>query len=160
MVIAGDSILSRMHEKCMSKNYRVNVNNFPGGTSATILENIDQLVKSKPDSLIVHAGTNDLANGTNLLNQVKKIAKKVKEVSQNTKIVFLSIIIRKDRKNIDKKVSQANSYLKNYCNQKNIDFIVNGNLKEEHLDQKKLHLNKRGNSILANNFLKFLRSNF
>ena len=49
-----------IHEKGMSKNYRVKVNNFPGGTSATILENIDQFVKSKPDCLIVHAGTNDL----------------------------------------------------------------------------------------------------
>ena len=144
----------------MSRNYRVKVNNFSRSTSSTILENIDQLVKSKPDCLIVHAGTNDLANGTNLLNQVKKIVKQVKKVSQNTKIVFSSIIIRKDRKNIDKKVSQVNSYLKNYCNQKNIDFIDNGNLKEEHLGQKKLHLNKKGNSILANNFLKFLRSNF
>ena len=45
---------------------------MPGGISATILENIDQLVKSKPDCLIVHAGTNDLANGTNILNQVKR----------------------------------------------------------------------------------------
>ena len=153
-------MLNGIHAKGMSKNYRVKVNNFPGGTSATILENIDQLVKSKPDCLIVHAGTNDLANGTNLLNQVKKIVKQVKKVSQNTKIVFSSIIIRKDRKNIDKTVSQVNSYLKNHCNQMNIDFIDNGNLKEKHLGQKKLHLNKKGNSILANNFLKFLRSNF
>ena len=44
------------------------VNSFSGGTSATILENIDQIVKSKPDCLIVHAGTNDLANRTNQLN--------------------------------------------------------------------------------------------
>ena len=72
VVITGDSMLNGIHEKGMSKNYRVKVNNFPGGTSATILENIDQLVKSKPDCLIVHAGTNDLANGTNILNQVKK----------------------------------------------------------------------------------------
>ena len=42
-----------IHEKGMSKNHRVKVNSFPGGTSATILENIDQLVKSKPDCLIV-----------------------------------------------------------------------------------------------------------
>ena len=49
-----------IHEKGMSKNYRVKVNNFPGGTSAMILENIDQFVKSKPDCLIVHAGANDL----------------------------------------------------------------------------------------------------
>ena len=158
--ITGDSMLNGMHEKVMSKNYIVKVNNIPGGTSATILENIDQLVKTKPDCLIVHAGTNDLVNGTNLLNQAKKIVKQVKKVSQNTKNFFSSIIIRKDRKNVDKKVSQVNSFLQNYCKQKNIDFIANGNLKEEHLGQKKLHLNKNGNSILANNFLKYLRSNF
>ena len=71
-VITGDSMLNGTYEKGMSKNYRVKVNNFPGGAGATILENINQLVKSKPDCLIVHAVTNDLANGTNLLNQVKK----------------------------------------------------------------------------------------
>ena len=145
-------VITGIHEKGMSKNYRAKVKNFPGGTSTTILENIHQLGKSKLDCLIVRAGTNGLANGTNLLNQVKKVVKQVKKVSQNTKIVFLSIIIRKGRKNIDKKPSQVNSYLKNYCNQKSIDFIDNGNLKEEHLGQKELHLNKKGNSILANNF--------
>ena len=155
VVITGDSMLNGIHEKGMSNNYRVKVNNFPGGTSTTILENIDQSVKSKPGCLIVHAGTNDLANGT-----MKKIVKQVKKVSQNTKIVFSSIIIRKDRKNIDKRVSQVNSYFKNHCNQMNIDFIDNGNLKEKHLGQKKLHLNKKGNSILANDFLKSLRYNF
>ena len=124
------------------------------------MENIDQLVKGKPGCLIVDAEANDLANGANLLNQVKKIVRQVKKVYQNTKIVFSTIIISKDCKNKDKKFSQVNSYLKNYCNQKNIDFIDNSNLNEEHLGQKKLHLNKKGNSILANNFLKFLRSNF
>ena len=97
----------------MSKNYRVKVNNFPGSTTATILENIDQLVKSKPDCLIVHAGTDDLANGTNLLNQAKKIVSKSKKFSKTTKLFFSRVIIRKDSKNIDKKVSQVNSYLKN-----------------------------------------------
>ena len=97
MVITGDSMLNGIHEKGMSKNYRVKVNNFPGGISATTLENIDQLVKSKPDCLIVHAGTNDLANGTNLLNQVKKIVKHFKKVSRSTKIVSTSIIIRQDQ---------------------------------------------------------------
>ena len=80
LVITEDSKLNKIHEKGMSKNYRVKVNNLPAGTSATILENIDQLVKSKPDYVIVHAGINDLANGTNLLNRVKKIIKQVKKV--------------------------------------------------------------------------------
>ena len=72
VVITEDSMLNGIHEKGMSKSYRVKVNNFPGSTSATILENIDQLVKSKPDCLIVDAEANDLANGGNLLNQMKK----------------------------------------------------------------------------------------
>ena len=54
VVITGDSMLNGILEKGMSKNYRVKVNNFPAGTSATILENIDQLVKIKSDCLIVH----------------------------------------------------------------------------------------------------------
>ena len=58
-------MLNGIHKKGMSKNYLVKVNNSPRGTSATILENIGQLVKSKPNCLIVHAGTN-------LLNQAKK----------------------------------------------------------------------------------------
>ena len=49
VVITGDSILNGVHEKGMSKNDRIKVSNFPDGTSPTILENIDQLVKSKSD---------------------------------------------------------------------------------------------------------------
>ena len=130
VVITEDSMLNGIHDKGLSKNHTVKINNFSGGTSETVLENIDETLKSKPDCLIVHVGTNDLTNGINLLNQAKKIVKQVKKASQNTKIVFSSIITRKDRKNIDKKVSEVNSYLKNYCSQKNIDFIDNSNLKK------------------------------
>ena len=35
------------------------------------------------------------------------------------------------------------NWLKNYCSQKNIDFIQNSNIMEEHLGIKKLHLNKK-----------------
>ena len=58
VVITGDSMLNGVHDKGMSKNYRVKVNNFPGGISATILENIDQSIKSKPDCLIVYSVAN------------------------------------------------------------------------------------------------------
>ena len=46
VVITGDFILNGIHDKGMFKNHRVKVHNFPRGTSATILENIDQLIKS------------------------------------------------------------------------------------------------------------------
>ena len=42
VVITGDSMLNGIPEKGMSKNHRVEVNNFPSGTSTMIMENIDQ----------------------------------------------------------------------------------------------------------------------
>ena len=144
----------------LSKPHKVNVQNFPGGTSETILEELDTLVASKPDCIIIHAGTNDLTNGINSLNSVKKIVKKVKQASANTKVVFSSLITRKDKKDLDKKVQDTNNTLKNYCAQTNNDYIDNNNIKEEHLGNKKSHLNKRCNTVFANNLLKYLRSSF
>ena len=160
IIIVGDSLLNGIHEKGLSKNHSVKVNNIPGGTSDAILDKLDDFLKNKPDGLIVYAGTNDITKGKNLLNNVKKILKQVKKLSPNTKVAFSSIVTRKDKKDISKTVQDTNLRLKNYCSQKNIDFIQNSNIMEEHLGIKKLHLNKKGNSLLANNFLKYLRSTF
>ena len=160
VVVTGDSLLNGINERGISKPHKVNVHNFPGGTSETILEELDTLVASKPDCIIIHAGTNDLNNGINSLNSVKKIVKKVKQASANTKVVSSSLITRKDKKDLDKKVQDTNSRLKNYCAQTNIDYIDNNNVKEEHLGNKKLHLNKRCNTVFAKNLLKCLRSSF
>ena len=110
--------------------------------------------------MIVRADTNDITNGINSLNCANKIIKKVKQISPNTKVVFSGLIRIKDKKDLDKKVVEVNSRLKNFYAQKDIDFIDNTNIKEEHLGNKKLHLNNRGNTVLANNLLKYLRSAF
>ena len=110
--------------------------------------------------MIVHAGTNDLTNNINTLRSVKKnICEKTKKISPNTKIVFSSIIFRKDRRDIEKQRGDVNTRLKNFCKQKNVSFIDNSNLKEEHLGFKKLHLNRIGNSIFAKNFSSYLENN-
>ena len=87
VVVTGDSLLNGINERGLSKPHQVNVQNFPGGTGETILEELDTLVARKPDCIIIHAGTNDLTNG---INSVKKIVKKVKQALANTKIVFSS----------------------------------------------------------------------
>ena len=61
-----------MDEKGLSKNSRVKINNFPAGTSETVLEEVEELVKNKPDTLIVLAETNDLTKMINVLNNVNK----------------------------------------------------------------------------------------
>ena len=74
------------------------MNNIPGGTSDAILDKLDDFLKNKPDGLIVHAGTNDITKGKNLLNNDKKILKQVKKLSLNAKVAFSSIVTRKDKK--------------------------------------------------------------
>ena len=70
VVVTGDLLLNGINERGLSKPHKVNVQNFPGGTSETILEELDTLVASKPDCIIIHAGTNDLRNGINSLNSI------------------------------------------------------------------------------------------
>ena len=72
VVVTGDSLLNGINERGLSKPHKVNVQNVPGGTSETILKELDTLAASKPDCIIIHAGTNDLTNGINSLNSVKK----------------------------------------------------------------------------------------
>ena len=146
-----------MNEDCQNTK---KLKNFSGGTGEKIVQELDALVADKPDCLIVHAGTNDTTNGINSLNFAKKVINKVKQISPNTKVVTSSLITRKDMKDLNNKVVEVNSRLKNFCSQKNIDFIDYTNIKEEHLGNKKLHLNKTGNTVLAYNLLKYLRSAF
>ena len=109
IIIVADSLLNGIHEKGLSKNHSVKVNNILGGTSGTILDRLDDFLENKPDGLIVHAGTNDITKGKNLLNNVKKILKQVKKLSPNTKVAFSSIVTRKDKKNISKTTQDTNS---------------------------------------------------
>ena len=63
IIIVGDSLLNGIHEKGLSKNHTVKVNNIPGGTSDAILDKLEDFLSYKPDGLIVHAGTNGITKG-------------------------------------------------------------------------------------------------
>ena len=112
-------MLNNINNRGLSKSKKVTVINHPGATSDVIEEELEATVKenSKINTLIVHAGTNDLTNNINTLRSVKK-REKAKKVSLNTKIVFSSIIFRKDRRDIEKLRNDVNTRFKNFCKQK------------------------------------------
>ena len=74
-------MLSNIHERGISKQHNVKVKNFPGATIETILEKMKNLLESKPDVLILRAGTNDLRKNINPLNNIRKIHRKRLELS-------------------------------------------------------------------------------
>ena len=55
-------------------------------------------------------------------------------------------------------ISMPNARRRNFCRQKNIDFIDKENINESNLEIKELHLNRKGNSTLAKNLLNYLES--
>ena len=95
-------MLNNIHERGLSKHHAEKVKSFPGATTETILEKMENLLESKPDVLILHAGTNDLLKNINPLNNVRKVHRKCLELSPDTKFVFSNISFRKDKPNLDK----------------------------------------------------------
>ena len=87
--------------------------------SVNIIENLEDLLKNKTEDMLIHVGTNNITNGLNLLNSVNKIS----NISPRTTVAFSSIIVRKDKKNVEKPLTDPNTRLKNYCHEKGISFI-------------------------------------
>ena len=127
----------------------------PGSTTDDMLDYIKPVVRKKPDTLIFHTGTNDLTNGVNTMKKVRKLVKVVREIdeSKEIKIGFSSVIYRQD-KEVDDERKEVNSKLKKYCEGKGFVFIENANIDGTGLNNSKLHLNKKGTNILAENIKK------
>ena len=84
------------------------------------------------------------------------MADSVRSKLPNCKLAISNVITRKDKNEIDKKVETFNSKLSKFCKKNKIDIIDNKNLDDSCLNYKQLHLNRKGNSYLANNFLDYL----
>ena len=102
-------MLDNISEKGITKTLKLRVINFSGGTCEKIADQLEDFIKGKPDNLIVHVGTNDIANNVNLLNNVKKIFRKVSKDSSSTQLAFSFIICRKDKNNLEKKHQKPKS---------------------------------------------------
>ena len=90
VIIIGDSMLNNINSRGLSKSKKVTVINHPGATSDVIEEELEATVKenSKINTLIVHAGTNDLTNNINTLRSVKKYAKRQKRYLRIRRLSF------------------------------------------------------------------------
>lgn len=154
--LVGDSLLHGIHERGLTKKHSVKVKAHGGATTRDMIDHIKPVLRRQPDTIIVHCGTNDLTANVNTIEQMEEILKVAKQESSNTKIVISSVVTRADQAGMKKKVSKLNNKLKTFCNDNGIKLIDHSNINDECLATKRLHLNKRGDSFLANNFLKFI----
>ena len=54
IVVTGDPMLNAVNKKGLLKSHNVKVKYYPAATSEEILDKIDDLLKVKPDCLVVH----------------------------------------------------------------------------------------------------------
>ena len=117
--------------------------------------------KDNPDHISLHVGTNELSSENDVERVDKSIVDLAKSLlSENRKVTISGLIPRNDQwKN---KAEQVSKYLKEMCWSVNMDYIdhfKNFNPRR-HLNDGKLHLNKKGSWKLNNTFVSYLSGLF
>ena len=86
--------------------------------------------------------------------KIEKLAKKANSKFPNAKI-RLSVITLREDVDVNDKINQTN--VRKLCTEQGYSFIDNCNIDSSGLNNSKLHLNAKGTSYLAVNFIKVIR---
>jgi len=131
------------------RSYTANVKSFSGATIDAMTDYANPTIKQNPDTIIIHAGTNELGkvkSTEEVANSIVELAISVKNKSKARNVILSEIIDRQDRGGHYSDVVKAvNKMLKQLCIAHNINLIEHSNiLPEKHLNGSHLHLNKEG----------------
>ena len=115
--------------------------------------------KTNQDIIIIHAATNNVAAKTpeqlskDVINQLKQVQKNNPEA----RIVFSSVIRRRDDPALNAKVTKLNKLLEDETVLNGFDMIDNSNIMFSNLWTDGLHINDGGVRKLSGNFSKFIK---
>ena len=156
-LIVGDSILTGIDEKRVSRNNQVvKDRDFRGATIDDLKHHLVPLLKKKPEHIILHTGTNDAVSKTS--RQIFDELLQLKQSILNTLPACRAIVYRPTIRSNNGKAALTLSNFNKLLGQLEVDFIDNLNIKEVHLGKKVRHLNKKGKNRLELNFLQKLRN--
>ena len=158
VLIAGDSLLYGVDEQRLSNKYNVKVRCFPGTTISDMFDYLKPLFKNNPESVIIHIGTNDSRKSSSreLLDKMLELKSFISSNLPTSKVIISSPVLRTDNGKAMLTLKNLNKLMKEL----KINIIDNDNIKEQHLGRKGLHLNGKGTSRLAMNFIEMLKTTF
>ena len=89
-VIVGDSIITGIDEKRLSKDLLVKVHDFRGATLADINHHVIPILKKKPDVIILHVGTNDSVSRIlcEILNDLLQLKSVITKTLPNCQVIL------------------------------------------------------------------------
>ena len=117
------------------------------------LDHMKSVSRDNTDPIVIPIGNNDVSSN----KTPETIAKSILDLATSSKsttcdISLSNILTKKDKH--QQKAQEINSYLKELCKEFNIRHIdYEKSIKPQHLNKSRLHLNKRGTSILLINFM-------
>lgn len=158
--VIGDSLLKDIKQHLLSKSTktRVSVKSFAGSTVKDMQHYLVPTLLKKPKHVILHVGTNDLPSGkaTEIIKGIKSLSCLIQKSCPEAKVTVSSLIVRNDDKAT--KVTELNALLEAYCTKTQINFLDNRNIGLEGLNGSGVHLNKKGNSVLATNLISYIKT--
>ena len=123
-------------------------------------DHVKPVLRENPDEIILHIGTNDLPSGKenkDIAEAIINLAMSVK--TQSCGVSISSITVRKDKH--QNKVQEINDQLRDLCQARNVNFIDHSkSIKPQHLNKSRLHLTRRGTSILSTTFVREISNIF
>ena len=165
IVIIGDSMIKdiQLHKLAKTFNAWVNKISISGMTSMEMKHYLQPSLSKQPAAIIIHCGINDMMQSTPLQNihqKIKAIVNNIKSKLPNCAIFLSSVIHQLKNKNLNTSVDQLNNTYKNVYDETNVNFLDNGNISVDYLNNSRLHLNKRGAARLACNFRDCIKAGY
>ena len=164
--VIGDRMVKHLNGWEMSKklnaNRKVFVKTFSCAKATCMHDYVKPLVRSNTDHFILHVGTNDLSSCKSPEETARSITDLATLIKNEKHDISISIIIiRADDKKLEEKRCGVNSFLGKLCKEKNFYLIYHfTRIKRNHVNEGKLHLNKKGTKLLSDNFVKELSEVF
>ena len=154
-LIAGSSILMGFQESKLSK-YKAKVRAFPGATLDDMYDYLNPLLKKKPSNIFLHIGTNDSMGKTaqEIATEIIYLKEYIESVLPTVKLFWSCPVLRTDNRKANSVLRELSQWLKFFSK----NFIDNSNLDVSCIGHKGLHLNEKGSSCLAVNFISQMKS--
>ena len=166
LFVVGDSHLKRLSKQLFNYSIRDThavIKNFDGATTKRLGHHVLPILKEdKPDSVLIHIGTNDVNNHKLYAVSPEKLASDIIKIGRtcksfNVKEVFVSSVLWRNEVILSNQINRTNELLNKICKENDFIYILNNNITPSHLSKDGIHLNDIDTLKLGENFAKHVK---